>query len=247
MKASSPPTDSVFEPIERSGVAQDGIKMLKAMILRGDLVAGQRLPPERELAEMLGISRPTLRESIRALIALNIVDSRHGHGTYVTSLDPQLLSEPIDFVFELHRERLQDLFETRKIIEPALAALAAERITDEQLAELDRITAERFDALETRDWQEAIDLDLKFHSIVAEAAGNSILLTMLSSVTTMSRASRELSTERANDHYMELASQDLQDILTALRKKDPEASAAAMSTHLGRVSSLAESAFDDKA
>ena len=70
--------------------------------MRGELRAGQRLPAERDLAVQLALSRPSLREAIRALIALNILESRHGEGTFVSSLDPELLSEPIDFVLQVN-------------------------------------------------------------------------------------------------------------------------------------------------
>src|SRR5438067_5760864 len=104
--------------------------MVKGMILRGELQAGQKLPPERELAAQLGVSRSSLREAIRALIALNILESRHGNGTFVTSLDPELLAEPIDFVLKVNESALDALFEARKVVEAGVAALAAERATD---------------------------------------------------------------------------------------------------------------------
>src|SRR4051794_29466492 len=107
------------------------------MIVRGDLGAGQRLPAERDLAAQLGVSRPSLREAIRALIALNILESRHGEGTFVSSLDPELLSEPIDFVLQVNDDALLSLFEARRVLEAGGGAPAAGRATHLELAEPD--------------------------------------------------------------------------------------------------------------
>src|SRR3954467_12838375 len=90
----------------------------------GRLSPGQRLPAERELSELLGISRPTLRETIRSLVSLNILQSRHGSGTYVAALDTAPLLEPLEFVMALNGRTVEELFEARLLLEPALAALA---------------------------------------------------------------------------------------------------------------------------
>ena len=126
-----------FETIRRNAVAHEAITTIKGMIVRGDLRAGQRLPAERELAAQLGVSRPSLREAIRALIALNILESRHGEGTFVSSLDPELLAEPIDFVLQVDDGGIAALFEARHVLEAGIAALAAERASDLELAELE--------------------------------------------------------------------------------------------------------------
>src|SRR5436190_20889601 len=119
-----------FKTLRRDAVADQAIETIKEMIVRGDVRAGQRLPPERELAAQLGVSRPSLREAIRALIALNILDSRHGDGTFVSSLEPDLLIKPIDFVLQVNDGGMDALFEARRELEAGIAALAAERATD---------------------------------------------------------------------------------------------------------------------
>src|SRR3954470_12088201 len=113
-----------FTPVRRSSAATEAIRAIQEMIVDGRLAPGQRLPAERELSEMLGISRPTLRETIRSLVSLNILESRHGSGTYVAALDPATLLEPLQFVMSLRGRTLDELFEARLLIEPALAAFA---------------------------------------------------------------------------------------------------------------------------
>src|SRR5438876_920131 len=125
-----------FQTIRRNAVAHEAIDTIKRMIVRGELLAGQRLPAERDLAAQLGLSRPSLREAIRALIALNILESRHGEGTFVSSLEPDLLTEPIDFVLQVNDGGLRALFEARRVLEAGVAALAAQRATHLRLGEL---------------------------------------------------------------------------------------------------------------
>jgi DNA-binding FadR family transcriptional regulator len=125
-----------FTKLPRSSAAADAVRAIQEMILSGRLTPGQRLPAERELSELLGISRPTLRETIRSLVSLNILESRHGAGTFVASLDASALLAPLQFVMALHGRTVDELFEARLVLEPALAALAATRATDEQVAAL---------------------------------------------------------------------------------------------------------------
>src|SRR5438874_4035955 len=124
-----------FQTIRRNAVAHEAIDTIKRMIVRGELQAGQRLPAERDLAAQLGLSRPSLREAIRALIALNILESRHGEGTFVSSLEPDLLTEPIDFVLQVNDGGLRALFEARRVLEAGVAPPPPPRAAHPQPAE----------------------------------------------------------------------------------------------------------------
>jgi GntR family transcriptional regulator, transcriptional repressor for pyruvate dehydrogenase complex len=162
--------------------------MIRQMILSGELKAGQRLPAERELSEALGISRPTVRESLRALIAMNILESRHGSGTYVSTLDTATLTEPLRFVMALSPSTVTELFEARLVIEPDLAALAATRATGaqrEQLAECVRRTRENLTRHEA-----LVELDTQLHRLIATAAGNVLLNQMFETLSGLGRDSR---------------------------------------------------------
>src|SRR5690349_15691572 len=126
-----------FEAISKTAVAEDIVAQLLLLIREKKLCPGDKLPPERELAVMMGVSRPSLREALRSLSIMHVVELRHGSGTYVTSLEPEILVEHLDFVFALDDSTYLQLFETRKILEPGICSLAAQRISDEELAQLE--------------------------------------------------------------------------------------------------------------
>lgn len=125
-------------------VTDEAIEKIKGMIVSGALRPGDRLPKESELAADLGLSRNSLREAVRALSLIRILDVRQGDGTYVTSLDPQLLLEALSFVVDFHRDdTVLEFLAVRRILEPAATAMAATRIDE---ARLDALAAQ-LDAL----------------------------------------------------------------------------------------------------
>ena len=104
-------------------VTDEAILKIKDMILSGELAPGDRLPPEQQLSERLGLSRSSLREAVKALEVIRVLDVRRGDGTYVTSLEPQLLLEAMSFVVDLHDDSsVLEIFAVRRILEPAAAA-----------------------------------------------------------------------------------------------------------------------------
>src|SRR6202021_27337 len=114
-------------------VTDEAIEKIKGMITSGALRAGDRLPREADLAAELGLSRSSLREAVRALSLVNILDVRRGDGTYVTSLEPRLLLEALSFIVDFHRDdTVLEFLRVRRILEPAATAMAAERITKEE-------------------------------------------------------------------------------------------------------------------
>ena len=121
-------------------VTQEAINKIKAMIISGDLRPGARLPKEADLAEQLGLSRNSLREAVRALTLIRILETRQGDGTYVTSLEPSVLLETMTFVADFHQDgSLLHVFQVRRILESAATSLAAQLITDEELETLDEL------------------------------------------------------------------------------------------------------------
>jgi GntR family transcriptional repressor for pyruvate dehydrogenase complex len=220
-----------FETIRRNAVAHEAIATIKAMIVRGDLRAGQRLPAERELAAQLGVSRPSLREAIRALITLNILESRHGEGTFVSSLEPDLLAEPIDFVMQVDDGGIAAVFEARHVLEAGIAALAAERATDLELAELeDYVNGGR---AKLDDPESFIVHDIEFHDRLRRAARSPVLSSMLGSISTlaveMRRRTAQSQAVRARAHA------DHARMVKTLKARDPEAARLAMIAHLEHV------------
>lgn len=179
-------------------VTDEAINKIKQMILSGELSPGDRLPPEKELSERLGLSRNSLREAVKALEVIRVLDVRRGDGTYVTSLEPGHLLEAMSFVVELHDDTsILELFEVRRILEPAAAGIAATRATPEQITAL-RASLELVDA--HSDVDALVAHDLAFHRDVVAIADNRYLSSMidgLSSQTVRARVWRGLTQENA--------------------------------------------------
>ncbi|WP_327010925.1 FCD domain-containing protein [Dactylosporangium sp. NBC_01737] len=212
-----------FAKLQRTSAAADAARSIQQMIVDGRLAPGQRLPAERELSELLGISRPTLRETIRSLVGLNILESRHGAGTFVAALDTATLLEPMQFVMALNERTLGELFEARLLLEPALAALAAQRATDAQVAAMRAAIG----------GAEQIEADVRLHRLIAESSGNALLAAMLESLSTLGRSSRSITSARPGVRRRTAA--DHEAIVVAVERRDPDAARAAMTAHLERI------------
>lgn len=156
------------------------------MITRGDLKPGDRLPRESDLAARIGLSRNSLREAVRALTLIRILETRQGDGTYVTSLEPDLLLESVGFVADLHQD-LAQILEVRRILEAAATTLAAQHISDAELGALAELVA-AMDA--TAGVEALVENDLAFHRTVAAASGNVVLASLLESLSTRTSRAR---------------------------------------------------------
>ena len=174
-------------------VTDEAIEKIKAMIVSGTLRAGDRLPREADLAAELGLSRSSLREAVRALSLVNILDVRRGDGTYVTSLEPGVLLEALSFIVDFHKDAtVLEFLQVRRILEPAATAMAAKRITEQQIAELGGL----LDSLGRRpEVEDLVANDLEFHRQIAACSGNSVLCSLLETLsgpTTRARVWRGL-------------------------------------------------------
>ncbi|MDX6261794.1 MAG: GntR family transcriptional regulator, transcriptional repressor for pyruvate dehydrogenase complex [Kribbellaceae bacterium] len=161
-------------------VTDEAIDRIKQMIVAGELRPGDRLPREPDLAAHLGLSRSSLREAVKALALIRVLDVRQGDGTYVTSLDPAMLLETMAFVLDLHQDAsVLEFFEVRRILEPAAAARAAIRMSDEDIAVLRTLLDElgqdpSVDAL--------LANDVEFHRLIAVGSGNRALASIIDSL-----------------------------------------------------------------
>jgi DNA-binding FadR family transcriptional regulator len=213
-------------------VTDEAIEKIKGMIVSGALRPGDRLPRESELAIRLGLSRNSLREAVRALSLIRVLDVRQGDGTYVTSLDPQLLLEAMSFVVDFHRDdTVLEFLAVRRILEPAATALSCARIPE---PELDALEAQ-LDALgPAPGLEQLVAADLEFHRRIVAASGNAVLCSLiegLSGPTTRARVWRGLTQEHAvprtlNEHRQ---------ILAALRARDTEAARSWATVHIAGV------------
>ncbi|MET9393878.1 FadR/GntR family transcriptional regulator [Streptomyces sp. NPDC006624] len=221
-------------------VTDEAIEKIKGMIVSGALRPGDRLPKESELAAGLGLSRNSLREAVRALSLIRILDVRQGDGTYVTSLDPQLLLEALSFVVDFHRDdTVLEFLAVRRILEPAATAMAAARIGERQL---DALTA-RLDGLgDDPSVEDLVACDLEFHRDIVRAAGNSVLCSLLdglSGPTTRARIWRGLTQEDAVSRTLH----EHRAILAALRDRDAEAARSWATVHIASVEHWLRSAL----
>ena len=213
-------------------VTDEAIEKIKDMIVSGALQPGQRLPKEADLATDLGLSRNSLREAVKALSLMNILDVRQGDGTYVTSLESPLLLEAMSFIVDFHRDdQVLQFLAVRRILEPAAAALAAHSAAPEQLAELRTVleSAKLGDGIE-----KIIAADMEFHRGISLATGNQVLCSLLESLSTptmRARVWRGLTEPAALERTLaEHAS-----ILEALEARDAEAARAWSTVHIANV------------
>lgn len=219
------------------------IQNMRAMIASGRLSPGARLPAEAELATMVGASRNTVREAVRALVTARVLDVRRGDGTYVTSLRPELLLEGITAAVELMHEGFSlELIAVRRILEPAATRLAAERMDDATLVELKRLV----EAIELSGSQaERIPFDAEFHSLVARRSDNATLASMLAAVssrTLRARAWRGVVDETASSRTVT----QHREILEALSARDPDRAEAAALLHVATTESWFRQAQGDE-
>ncbi|AKU15644.1 FadR/GntR family transcriptional regulator [Luteipulveratus mongoliensis] len=179
-------------------VTDEAILSIKGMLLSGELKPGDRLPPEKELSDRLGLSRNSLREAVRALELIKVLDVRRGDGTYVTSLEPRLLLEAMTFVVDLHQDAsVLELFEVRRILEPAAAALAARHATREDTQALRAMLSE---VTEQTPIEDLVAHDMAFHRLINGLSGNvslSSILEGLSGSTLRARIWRGLTQDNA--------------------------------------------------
>ena len=211
------------------------IEGIKDMLTRGELSPGSRLPVEKDLATILGVSRGSLREGVRALATLGVLETRQGDGTYVTALDPRTLLSPLGFLADLQQPaHAADLLAVRRVLENESVALAATRLTDEQLAELDGILRTVDGILESEpdmDLEAFIHADTEFHRLIARASGNPPLAAIIDTLVGRTFRARLW---RAISHRGSVRETQAEHraILDELMRHDPERARIRMAVHL---------------
>lgn len=220
----------VIQPVRSAQNAEQVVARVYELIKRDSLQPGDRLPPERELAKQLGISRPALRAGLSSLISMGVLQSRQGSGTYIVDGPPALDSEPLRLLSELHGFSYEHMFETRSVLEVGAAGLAAERATGEQLVTMAEEITEMFAAL--KDPQLFLVHDMAFHRAVASASGNPTLATLVQMVSAILYERRRDTIERAHDfnEALELHRR----IYRAIRSHKPDEAREAMREHIVR-------------
>lgn len=222
-----------FDELKKQSVAESVSLEILEMIRAKKLGPGDKLPAERELAAQMGISRPSLREALRALAIMNVIEIRQGDGVYVTSLKADELVEHLEFVFSLDNSTVVQLFEARKILEPGVARIAAVKATDEDIAYLKDL------GVQSRQYPDQLEkfaeIDIAIHARIVEIANNPFLSRINSSLTFLSRASRK-HTGRVPGVMMQSV-KDHDAIIQAITRHSAEDAYQAMLNHLSNVES----------
>ncbi|HEV7645992.1 MAG TPA: FadR/GntR family transcriptional regulator [Pyrinomonadaceae bacterium] len=216
---------------EKNGTtAEEVVTRLRDMIHRGELSPGDRLPPERDLAKILGVSRPTLRAGIRSLATVGILQSRQGAGTFVAERgeSPMLDSSPLRMLSALHGFTSDEMFEARLALEMSIAGLAAERATSEQMTLMAEEIAGMYASL--NEPEQYLVHDMKFHQTIAAASNNRILTSLMNMIATILFDNRSKTVKRAKD--LKQSAEQHHNIYRAMRERDPEVARRAMHDHL---------------
>ncbi|MCX7301908.1 MAG: FadR/GntR family transcriptional regulator [Rhodobacterales bacterium] len=218
-------------PIVRESVAEMVARRILDMVTARALKPGDQLPPERDLAESLGVSRPSVREAIRGLSILGVVRSRQGGGAYITNLDADAILGPIQFFLSLEDVNIRELYDARSLIESDVARRAAIAMTDDQLDALSTILAAQ---METLSDARAFRLsDFAFHEAIWTGCGNSFLKRIGESLNVLGLEFRKRASE--TEGVLDRSYRDHCRLLDALRARDAEGAAKAAELHMQNV------------
>ncbi|PLX81579.1 MAG: FadR family transcriptional regulator [Desulfuromonas sp.] len=223
---------NVFKPIRPKKISEEIVEQIKVLISEGELKPGQRVPSERELAALLGVSRPSVREAIMVLDAMGLVESRQGGGTFVRSLTENALSDPLTSLVGKNPKLLHALAEVRLGLETWSAYLAAQRATGEEIEEMESLYREMERQAANGGWD--ADIDTKFHYAITAATHNTLQLHVLDTIhglfhTTIQVALMEF---YQKEGYIDRLLSHHRDILEAIKERDPDKARATMANHL---------------
>lgn len=223
----------MYQSIQTERLYEQIVQQIEQRFLSGALKVGDRLPPERELAEQFGVSRTAVREAVKALRQKGLVEIQPGRGTFITNGTSKVVRHSFGLLMQMAgTDGSPDLVEVREMIEPEIAALAAERATEDHIAAM-REAIEKMDAaLQAPD--KYIEADLDFHLVLAEATQNTLIPTLIDSIVDLLREQRarifqaENGPQHGQVHHKR--------ILDAIIRHDPAAARDAMRIHLQQVS-----------
>lgn len=220
--------NAAMAPIDRAGITELVVQRIKELLERGELKAGSRLPPERELADMLHISRPSLRTALKALSVMGIIHAKPGAGTYIAESLPEVFTEPMRFMTLINNTSDEEMFEARLIIEAGLAELAAERADEEDIKALN-VEIEGMRA-NMSDPENYLKHDVRFHQAIARAANNKLMSGVMDTVAQLLFKLRRQTIRHASD--LEEAIDWHYKIVEAIKKHDSKRAKEMLSNHL---------------
>ena len=221
------PIKSDFEVVRRQKVYEEVAKQLERLILE-KLKPGDKLPSERELTEMLQVSRSSIRDAIRGLELMGMVEPRQGAGTIVRERSAESSGNPFSAALKRRREMVTELLDFRKMIEPPLASRAATNASPEEISEMEEILQRQ--EVKLSQGEIATAEDAEFHYRIALASGNGVVLKVIDILMDLLRDTRERSLQLPGRQEKSLAGHWM--ILSAIRRRDAEAAKSAMRRHI---------------
>ena len=221
----------LIEPIRKTRVAEEIADRIRVLILDGTFPAGRALPAERALAEWFGVSRGSIRDAFRTLETIGLLVTRHGQGTFPQELDVDRLVAPLASVLSYNYELRDELLDVRRMFEPAVARVAAARVTDEDLADLERILDVQRKKLKTG--RSAIVEVTAFHHVLARATRNRVVVSIMATLNDLLAESRKLRLKQKGRPGRSI--QGHETVVAALRQRDGFAAAEAMREHLDQI------------
>lgn len=224
---------SDFEAIRRNKIYEEVAKQIERLILE-KLHPGDKLPPERELAQMLGVSRSSIRDAIRSLELIGMVEPRQGAGTVVREISAESLINPLAALLTRQKQLVGELLDFRMMLEPPLAARAATHASPEEIAEMEEILRRQEEKLLRGEL--AVEEDSDFHYSIAMASGNSIVLKVLDMLMDLLRETRERSLQVEGRPQKSVGGH--RRILGAIKRNDAEAAKSAMRRHIEDVQEI---------
>ena len=221
---------ALVQPVRRDRLYQGIVSQIEGLLERGELKPGDQLPPERQLAEQLQVSRASVREALRSLELLGIVETRAGGGTFVRRAQPDDLARPLQSLIT-RGHTIADVIDVRGLVEPAVAERAARNISAAELAELREIL--KAQERKVSAGEPYVEEDTRFHELIGTAARNELLVTVLGVIWDVLRSSREewLQTEKRAHESLEAHRR----ILAALERHDPAGARTAAADHIRAV------------
>jgi GntR family transcriptional regulator, transcriptional repressor for pyruvate dehydrogenase complex len=217
--------------IKKEGVPERIVHRILDLVKTGNLKAGDKLPAEREMIEIFGVSRPTLREAFRALSALGVVEIRHGGGAFITELDARSLLAPLSFFVSLIPENVSQTFECRRLVEVELAGKAAQSATAQDVQEFEAMLAAQMRIVD--DPVAFRILDIEFHEKVYSLAGNAVMEQVALAFYNIGLEERRRATSSSKVTRQSVTDHGL--IVAGIRSGDAESTRQAMLSHLDHI------------
>jgi GntR family transcriptional repressor for pyruvate dehydrogenase complex len=215
-------------------VAEQIADRIRMLILDGTFPPGRPLPGERPLAERFGVSRGSIRDAFRVLETIGLIVTRHGQGTFPQEINVDRLVAPLASILSYRHDLEDELLDVRRMFEPAVARVAATRITDEDLTELQRILDAQRRKLKTR--QSAIAEDTAFHEVLACATRNRVIVSIMATLNDLLVESRKLALKQKGRPGRSMRGHEA--IVGALRRRDADGAARAMREHIDQIADL---------